>query len=121
MDCPFCAGERTLIAENLHAFAIEDGFPVSPGHSLVIPKTHVLTLFDLSNEAYAACFDLVRVVRGVLVEKYTPDGFNIGTNCGESAGQTIAHAHLHVIPRYAGDMPNPRGGIRHVIPGKGYY
>ena len=95
MDCPFCTGERTLLAENLYAFAIEDSFPVSLGHSLVIPKTHVPTLFDLPNEAYVACFDLARVVRSLLVNKYKPDGFNIGTNCGESAGQTIAHAHLH--------------------------
>jgi diadenosine tetraphosphate (Ap4A) HIT family hydrolase len=121
MDCPFCTRDRSLLAENLHAFAIEDGFPVSLGHSLVIPKAHVPTLFDLSKEGYTACFNLARVVRDLLFNKYTPDGFNIGTNCGESAGQTITHAHLHVIPRYTGDVPNPRGGIRHVIPGKGYY
>lgn len=121
MDCPFCTGERTLLVENAFAFSIEDSFPVSPGHSLIIPKTHVPTIFDLSNEAYAACFDLARVVRSLLLNKYKPDGFNIGANCGEPAGQTIAHAHLHLIPRYAGDVPNPRGGIRHIIPGKGYY
>lgn len=121
MDCPFCRVERSVLAKNLHAFAIEDGFPVSPGHSLVIPKAHVSTIFDLSEEIYAACFDLARVVKDLLQTKYSPDGFNIGVNCGESAGQTIDHAHLHIIPRYKGDVPNPRGGIRHVIPGKGNY
>jgi len=120
-DCPFCKGNRILIAENHHAFAIEDKYPVSLGHCLVIPKTHVPTIFELSGEAYAACFELVRVVKNILLIKHRPDGFNIGTNCGESAGQTVGHAHLHLIPRYTGDVPNPRGGIRHVIPGKGYY
>lgn len=121
MDCLFCAGHRALLAENAYAFAIVDSFPVSPGHSLVIPKTHVPTIFDLSGEAYAASFELVRVVKDLLLSKYKPDGFNIGVNCGESAGQTVGHAHIHVIPRYPGDVRDPRGGIRHVIPGKGFY
>ena len=107
--------------ENLHAFAIEDKFPVSLGHTLIIPKVHVPTIFDLSDQAYAACFELARLVRTLLLNKYNANGFNLGTNCGEPAGQTIAHAHIHVIPRYSGDVPDPRGGIRHVIPGKGYY
>jgi len=120
-DCPFCRGDRLSLAENDYAFVIEDKYPVSPGHCLVIPKAHAPTIFDLSTEEYTACFDLVRIVKELLLSKYRPDGFNIGTNCGESAGQTVRHAHLHVIPRYTGDVPDPRGGVRHVIPGKGYY
>jgi diadenosine tetraphosphate (Ap4A) HIT family hydrolase len=119
--CPFCKSVRPRVAENNLAFAIADGFPVSPGHTLIIPKDHVETVFDLSDEQYAACFGLVRAVQGVLSKQHTPAGFNIGVNCGEVAGQTVMHAHIHLIPRYAGDVPNPRGGIRHVIPGKGSY
>ena len=119
--CPFCASDRPRIAENNYALAIADGFPVSPGHTLIIPKDHVEAVFDLSSEQYAACFDLVRTVQGILNKQHSPDGFNIGVNCGEVAGQTVMHAHVHLIPRYTGDVQNPRGGIRHVIPGKGSY
>ena len=119
--CPFCTSARPRVAENELAFAIADGFPVSPGHTLIVPKKHIATVFELPADQYAACFDLVRTVQGALQEKHKPDGFNIGVNCGEVAGQTVMHAHVHLIPRYAGDVPNPRGGIRHVIPGKGNY
>ena len=119
--CPFCTTGRNRLAENHHAFAIDDGFPVSPGHALIIPKAHVLTVFDLPPEQYVACFDLVRDVQRILQSKYNPQGFNIGVNCNEAAGQTVVHAHIHLIPRYTGDVDNPRGGIRHVIPGKGNY
>jgi diadenosine tetraphosphate (Ap4A) HIT family hydrolase len=117
-ECPFCRGNRLPLAENLFSFTIENKYPVSPGHCLVIPKVHVPTIFELPPDAYEGCFDLVRVVKDLLLSKYRPDGFNIGTNCGEPAGQTVMHAHLHVIPRYTGDVPNPRGGVRHVIPEK---
>jgi diadenosine tetraphosphate (Ap4A) HIT family hydrolase len=121
MTCPFCSPNRQTIAENEHAFAIADGYPVSLGHTLVIPKHHVSTVFDLSDEKYAGCFLLVRTVRMVLEELHGTIAFNIGVNCGEYAGQTIDHAHIHLIPRYQGDVEDPRGGIRHLIPGKGYY
>lgn len=119
-DSPFCRDNGLSLAENDYAFVIEDKYPVSLGHCLVIPKVHVPTIFDLSIEAYTACFDLVRGAKDLLLSKYRPNGFHIGTNSGESAGQTVQHAHLHVIPRYTGDVPDPRGGVRHVIPGKGY-
>ena len=119
MESPFLNIEK--IIENENAFAIYDAFPVSKGHVLVIPKRVVAEIFDLNNEEYSSCFNLVKDVKKILEEKFKPDGFNIGINNGEKAGQTIFHAHIHVIPRYSGDVDNPRGGVRHVIPGKGDY
>jgi diadenosine tetraphosphate (Ap4A) HIT family hydrolase len=121
MDCPFCNADRENIAENDHSVAILDAYPVSSGHTLVIPRHHVSTIFDLSNDEYVACFDLVREVKKILEERYATDAFNVGVNCGETAGQTVDHAHIHVIPRYSDDVDDPRGGVRHIIPGKGYY
>ncbi len=119
MESPFL--NKKKIIENENAFAIYDGFPVSKGHVLVIPKRVVAEIFDLNDEEYSSCFNLVKDVKKILEEEFKPDGFNIGINNGEKAGQTIFHAHIHVIPRYSGDVDNPRGGIRHVIPGKGDY
>ena len=119
MESPFL--NKKKIIENENAFAIYDGFPVSKGHVLVIPKRVVAEIFDLNDEEYSSCFNLVKEVKKILEEEFKPDGFNIGINNGEKAGQTIFHAHIHVIPRYSGDVDNPRGGIRHVIPGKGDY
>tara|TARA_B100000989_G_scaffold293170_1_gene270141 strand:+ start:539 stop:898 length:360 start_codon:yes stop_codon:yes gene_type:complete len=119
MKSPFL--NKKKIIENENAFAIYDGFPVSKGHVLVIPKRVVTEIFDLNDEEYSSCFNLVKDVKKILEEEFKPDGFNIGINNGEKAGQTIFHAHIHVIPRYSGDVDNPRGGIRHVIPGKGDY
>ena len=119
MESPFL--NKKKIIENENAFGIFDGFPVSKGHVLVIPKRVVAEIFDLNEEEYSSCFNLVKDVKKILEEEFKPDGFNIGINNGEKAGQTIFHAHIHVIPRYSGDVDNPRGGIRHVIPGKGDY
>ena len=121
MTCPFCTLDRPIQSENQYAIAILDGYPVSAGHTLVIPKRHVFEITDLDDAEYQSCWSLVRaVMKGVRADLH-PDGFNIGVNCGEAAGQTVNHAHIHIIPRYAGDTPNPRGGVRHVIPGKGDY
>ena len=103
------------------AAAVLDGFPISEGHTLVIPKRHVELLFDLPEDDLAKVWALVAKVRQVLKKKYKPDGFNIGVNEGRAAGQTVSHAHVHIIPRRAGDVPDPRGGIRWVIPGKAKY
>ena len=119
--CPFCHVDREIIIENQHAMAILDLYPVSTGHSLVIPKIHIISVFDLPNPVYVACFNLVLELQSILQTKYQPDGFNVGINCGIPAGQTVMHAHIHVMPRYRGDMQNPRGGVRHIIPGKGNY
>ncbi|MFM7135530.1 MAG: DEAD/DEAH box helicase family protein, partial [Planctomycetota bacterium] len=104
-------------------FAIYDSFPVSPGHVLVITRRVVATYFDCTPDEQAALMQLVGEVRGLLDERLDPkpDGYNVGFNAGAAAGQTVPHVHVHVIPRYSGDMPDPRGGVRHVIPGKGNY
>ena len=110
------------VANNALAFAIRDGFPVSPGHTLVVPRRLVANWFDATVEERQALFDLVdEVKRQLEAGPSPPEGYNIGINVGEAAGQTVAHLHVHVIPRYRGDVPDPRGGVRHVIPGKGNY
>ena len=120
-DCLFCRPQREILAENAHAIAVFDSYPVSPGHSLVLPRRHAVTVWDLSEEEYLACYALVRALKPVLEERFRPDGFNVGVNCGPAAGQSVWHAHIHVIPRFTGDTPNPKGGVRHVIPLKGSY
>ena len=119
--CPFCAPAAPKIIEHRLAFAIPDAYPVSAGHTLVIPRRHVAEYFLMRPEEKDACWELVEWVRQYLLDIYHPTGINVGFNCGRSAGQTIFHAHIHVIPRYDGDTPNPRGGVRHCIPGKGDY
>ncbi len=110
------------IASNDLAFAIADGFPVSPGHTLVVTKRVVATWFDASRYEQMAVVDLIAAVKEVLDQRDPrPDGYNIGWNAGTASGQTVAHLHVHVIPRYAGDVEDPTGGIRGVIPGKGNY
>ncbi len=111
----------TWVAHNALAFAIRDGFPVAPGHTLIIPKREIPDWFAATDEERAAIFGLVDKIKALLDSEFSPDGFNIGMNCGESAGQTVMHLHVHVIPRYTGDMPDPRGGVRHVIPWMGNY
>ena len=119
MNSPFLDKEKIL--KNKHAFAIYDGFPVSKGHVLVIPNRQVKEIFELNNDEYKGCFELVKKVKDFLVKKFKPDGFNVGINCGELAGQTVFHAHIHIIPRYKGDVKNPRGGVRNIIPNKTSY
>ena len=122
-DCIFC-GEvrRRAFIQNDLAYAVRDSFPVTDGHSLIIPFRHVETYFDLSAEEALACNELLSLAKLELEDvDSTVDGFNIGINSGEVAGQTIFHCHIHLIPRRCGDVENPRGGIRHVIPGKGFY
>jgi len=120
-DCIFCRPQREILARNASAIAVLDSYPVSPGHALILPLRHVVTIWDLEPEEYDACFRLVRAVKPILEARFKPDGFNVGANCGEAAGQSVWHAHIHVIPRYTGDTPNPRGGVRHVIPLKAKY
>lgn len=121
MDCIFCQTDRTILAKTKLSLAFFDGFPVSPGHSLVIPKRHVPSIWELSAEEYVDLFNLVREVKALIQDRFEPQGINVGANCGEAAGQTVFHAHVHIIPRYSGDVPYPRGGIRNIIPGKGSY
>jgi superfamily II DNA or RNA helicase/diadenosine tetraphosphate (Ap4A) HIT family hydrolase len=109
------------IASNAHAFAIRDGYPVSPGHTLVITRRVVADWFAASAEERAAVLELVDAVKEQLDAELQPDGYNVGFNAGAAAGQTVMHLHVHVIPRYRGDMDDPRGGVRHAIPSKGNY
>ena len=121
--CLFCnVGEERLTAGNDLAFAIRDGFPVTELHTLIIPRRHVSDYFELSKEELLACYDLLRIVKEeILARDESVKGFNVGANSGLVAGQSIFHCHIHLIPRREGDVPNPKGGIRHVIPGKGAY
>ena len=119
-DCPFCNpdSERELIVNSATAFAIYDKFPVNEGHALIIPQRHCADYFELTFEEQNACIFLLNKVKEIVSDKFSPDGFNIGINVGEKAGQTVHHVHIHLIPRYNGDMDNPRGGVRGVLPGK---
>jgi ATP adenylyltransferase len=115
--CPFCRGfDDRVIAANSAAVAISDAYPVTAGHTLVIPWRHVADIFELSEDEARAAYRLVRTARELLqAGDPTIAGFNIGVNCGAAAGQTVAHAHVHLIPRRYGDAPDPRGGVRGVI------
>lgn len=122
--CPFCdriAEDAPFVSESEAAVAFEDGFPVSPGHTLVVPRRHVADLFALDAGEIAAVWRLVGHVRDQLATDHHPDGFNVGVNAGAAAGQTVWHAHVHVIPRYIGDAADPRGGVRRVIPERARY
>ncbi len=123
MGCVFCSiDDAEVVARNAHAFAIRDRFPVSPGHTLVIPFRHVEQYFQLSDEEMAACNALLKAEHAALLADDSGiAGFNVGINIGKAAGQTVFHCHVHLIPRRAGDAKNPRGGVRGVIPGKGDY
>jgi diadenosine tetraphosphate (Ap4A) HIT family hydrolase len=103
------------------AYSARDTYAVSPGHTVVIPRRHVASFFDLTPEEIGACMELITGERSLLDEEFKPDGYNIGVNIGPAAGQSILHVHIHIIPRYKGDVDNPQGGVRHVIPGKGHY
>lgn len=122
-DCLFCDIEKDrIITENELAYVIRDGFPVTDHHTLVIPKRHVATYFDLGQAEINSINQLLQSERQAIESvDTTVTGFNIGINSGESAGQTIFHCHIHLIPRRDGDVKEPRGGVRHVIPGKGNY
>ena len=121
--CPFCIKEegRETIIENDLAYATYDKFPVSTGHALIIPKRHCSNYFDLTLVEQSSCWNLVNSVKEIITDRLHPDGFNIGINIGEASGQTIPHVHIHLIPRYQGDVREPKGGVRGVIPIKKKY
>ncbi|MBT0733708.1 HIT family protein [Methanoculleus bourgensis] len=109
------------MAENNLCYARYDGYPISPGHLLIIPFRHVAGFFDTTDEEQQALLSLIRDCRRLLDERFHPDGYNIGVNVGEATGQTVMHLHVHLVPRYSGDVENPRGGVRGVIPDKRIY
>jgi diadenosine tetraphosphate (Ap4A) HIT family hydrolase len=120
IQCPFC-NPKKIVFSNALAFAMYDKYPVSSGHMLIIPKRHVANFFDTTLEEKLAIFEIIDQCKRKLDEERSPDGYNIGINCGKAAGQTIFHVHVHLIPRYEGDLDNPQGGVRGVIPDKRVY
>jgi diadenosine tetraphosphate (Ap4A) HIT family hydrolase len=120
--CPFCTlpSER-IVDQNDLAMVIRDGFPVSPGHTLVIPKRHVGSFFELDPEEVQSMLALLKAAKVVIDEELKPDSYNIGINDGPQAGQTVPHVHMHLIPRYQGDVEDPRGGVRWLLPAKADY
>lgn len=122
MTCPFCtlpAGR--IVDESTHGVVIRDGFPISPGHTLVISRRHVGSFFELSADEHADLMVLLERAKSGLDGELSPQGFNIGINDGAAAGQTVPHLHIHLIPRYQGDRPDPRGGVRWIFPDKADY
>jgi diadenosine tetraphosphate (Ap4A) HIT family hydrolase len=119
-SCPFCDRSDDVMSNNL-AYARYDKYPVTDGHILVVPHRHVGDYFELTIEEKLAIVELLEEVKCLLDREKNPDGYNIGINVGEAAGQTVMHAHIHLIPRYDGDMDNPRGGVRGVIPDRQNY
>lgn len=123
--CPSCAivanGSPRLRGQNLHAFWIDDGYPVTQGHSLIIPKRHIGSFFDITPEERQAMFALLDEAKAALDAQYQPAGYNIGINDGSAAGQTVMHLHMHLIPRYVEEGVDPRGGVRWVVPEKANY
>lgn len=122
VDCPFCeVPPERIITASESVLALYDGFPVSPGHALVVPRRHVASWDEVSPEERAATWQTVDEMRRLITDRHRPSAFNVGFNDGAAAGQTVMHFHVHVIPRYAGDAVDPRGGIRCVLPEKAAY
>ena len=122
-ECIFCNLDqnREVLAKNDLAIAFYDAFPVNPGHTLIIPKLHVANYFELTEEECVAIQALLKIVKDTVEERFNPDGYNIGVNVNAAAGQSVFHVHMHLIPRYKGDVENPKGGVRGVIPSKQKY
>jgi diadenosine tetraphosphate (Ap4A) HIT family hydrolase len=118
IGCVFCErlGRNDTLARNDLAAALADGYPVSAGHTLIVPIRHEADFFALSPSERDAVCALLPIVKALVDERYRPDGYNVGVNIGRAGGQTISHAHLHLIPRHNGDVPDPRGGVRWVLP-----
>ena len=122
MNCIFCNIEKEkIILESEYSIAFYDNYPVNLGHTLIIPKRHVSNHFELSKNEKNDIWELVDKLKIIIDKKHSPNGYNIGINIGKSAGQTIFHSHIHLIPRYNGDVSNPKGGVRGVIPNKQKY
>lgn len=119
--CLFCKDARSVSLQHELAYSARDSYPTSPGHTLVIPRRHVASFFELTAEEVATCMDLIKEEKRLIDAEFKPDGYNIGVNVGQAAGQSIFHVHIHLIPRYQGDVETPQGGVRHVIPKKAHY
>ncbi len=120
--CPFCPPDASrVLHDDELVFVLRDGFPVSPGHVLVIPHRHVGSFFDTTAAERRAILDAIEIAQRAVEKEHRPDGWNIGINDGAAAGQTVPHLHVHLIPRYKGDRPDPRGGVRWILPEKADY
>jgi diadenosine tetraphosphate (Ap4A) HIT family hydrolase len=120
--CPFCClTTDRLILEDEFTLVIRDGFPISKGHTLIIPRRHVQSFFHTTHEERASLLSMLDKARDGLDRSHTPDGYNIGINDGAASGQTVPHLHMHLIPRYEGDQEDPRGGVRWIFPDKADY
>jgi len=120
--CPFCTlpPERILLTST-NGLIIRDGYPISPGHTLVIPRRHVDSFFNLTADERVDLLGLLDQAKAGIDKEFKPDTYNVGINDGPAAGQTVPHLHIHLIPRYTGDVPDPRGGVRWIIPEKADY
>jgi diadenosine tetraphosphate (Ap4A) HIT family hydrolase len=120
--CPFCTLPLArIIDSNMHGATLRDAFPITPGHTLIIPKRHVGSFFKLTSDERLDLLALLDAAKGPLDQEFAPHGYNIGINDGAAAGQTVPHLHIHLIPRFEGDRPDPRGGVRWIIPEKADY
>jgi diadenosine tetraphosphate (Ap4A) HIT family hydrolase len=121
-SCPFCTlPDARILSSGPFGAVIRDAYPVSPGHTLIIPRRHVGSFFELTAEERGSLLGLLEAAKRELDGTHRPDGYNIGINDGPAAGQTVPHLHIHLIPRYQGDQPDPRGGVRWVFPDKAKY
>lgn len=122
MPCPFCSlpADRTVLS-SANAIALRDAYPISPGHTLVVPRRHIGSFFEATTQERADLLALLDEAKGELDARFAPAAFNIGINDGPAAGQTVPHLHIHLIPRYVGDRIDPRGGVRWIIPDKADY
>jgi diadenosine tetraphosphate (Ap4A) HIT family hydrolase len=118
--CFFCHLDDIISQDDL-VLTIRDAYPISPGHTLIIPKRHIASLFEATQEEQIALLQALQAAKKELSQQYAPDGYNIGINDGIAAGQTVMHLHIHLIPRYHGDCPDPRGGVRWIFPQKAVY
>jgi len=121
-DCPFCSmPANRIVLQDALVFAVRDAYPISPGHTLIIPRRHVASVFEVDRNESSAMLALLGRARELLDSELGPDGYNIGINDGEAAGQTIMHVHIHLIPRFLSDCADPRGGVRKLFPDKADY
>jgi diadenosine tetraphosphate (Ap4A) HIT family hydrolase len=122
LNCHFCQiDNQDIIFQNELVIGFRDKFPISQGHTLIIPKRHTSSFFKLTNQEHSALLHALRTIKEELHQEYVPDGYNIGINDGLAAGQTVMHLHVHVIPRYTSDCIDPRGGVRWIFPEKAAY